>query len=473
MTYSTNILRIIEKLKHFVSSVSTKEKYRSSTSDFSRNSGKLDFQSYCLLGISLLKQSLSVEIYNLLTSNDLAVVSKSSYSDARYKILPAFYQDWNDLLLSLIYEQAEIIGTAEQIAAPLKDWRGYRLEVVDGSCLVLAQTKELGNFFGVHRNGTKKGRVIETVMSRVLLRVDLCNEYVLQSEVSRIDCSELTTFKTWLWQLNSNSITIMDRGFGCAAVFSFLNIHHKPFVCRLKVSFNNQVRAFIASAEVDQVVEFTINKTEKIVNQALKISEDDISADNSACYTEIKKGSIVKVRLVKVVLSTGEVEVLATNLMDSQAITVADLGNLYSKRWGIETIIDSLKNQLKMMVFSGLKPAAILQDIHATMFVYNLRQLFINHAQLIVEQEVTDKIVKKKEHNYEQKINKNVALGVLKPKIITIFLIHSPKEIVDELLAYFAKNKITTYPDKKSPKREKSLAKARNFKTHLNYKGAI
>jgi hypothetical protein len=118
-----------------------------------------------------------------------------------------------------------------------------------------------------------------------------------------------------------------------------------------------------------------------------------------------------------VVLPTGQIEVLATNLMDKQAMSAADLGDLYKMRWGIETIIDSLKNQLGLMMFSGLKPQAILQDIYATTFVYNLRQLFINEAQLLVNKQVKESIKAK----YKQKVNKNVALGVLKPQIISIF----------------------------------------------------
>jgi IS4 transposase len=89
-----------------------------------------------------------------------------------------------------------------------------------------------------------------------------------------------------------------------------------------------------------------------------------------------------------VILPSGEIEVLATNLMDKIVITVADLADLYRQRWGVETVIDSLKNQLLLLVFSGLKPEAILQDIYASMFVYNLRQLLINEAQLLVNQQV-------------------------------------------------------------------------------------
>jgi hypothetical protein len=175
--------------------------------------------------------------------------------------------------------------------------------------------------------------------------------------------------KECLWELSSQNIHIIDRGFASAVIFALQ--HDKPFVARLKVGFNKVVKDFVASTDMDRVVEFTINKTESFVNQVVSMGVPD---------TQIKKGTKVKLRMVKVVLPTGEIEVLATNLMDSNRITVADLGDLYHKRWGVETSIDELKNQFLCMVFSGIKPEAILQDIYATVFVYHLRRLLTNEA---------------------------------------------------------------------------------------------
>lgn len=39
MTYNANVVKIIEKLKFFVNELSTKEQYRKSSSDFSRQQG--------------------------------------------------------------------------------------------------------------------------------------------------------------------------------------------------------------------------------------------------------------------------------------------------------------------------------------------------------------------------------------------------------------------------------------------------
>jgi hypothetical protein len=470
MTYSPKVIEIIRKLKFFLTEDSTKLNFRSNSEDFIRKSGKLNFYTYVLLGISVIKNSLAVEVYNLLTINKLNPISKSAYSQSRYKIQSKLYQVLNNLFLSLVYEVVISSSVEANTELSLKKWRGYFLEAIDGTCLVLAQTKELGDYFGKHKNGAGKSKIVETVMAKCLVRADLLNKYVVQNEVFKTTESELSICKTWLWQLNSNSISIFDRGFGSAAMFAYLVRNNKPFVCRLKISFNRVVKDFMAGDLTDTEVYFTIGKSETFVNQALSTEKDGDLAIKDIPDTLIKKGTTVLVRLVKVVLPSGEIEVLATNLMDKTAITVADLADLYRQRWGVETVIDSLKNQLLMMVFSGLKPEAILQDIYATIFVYNLRQLLINEAQLLINEQVKENI---KPNKYEQKVNKNVALGLLKTKIITLFLVEEPEQIIEDLVILFAKNKIPVIPNKQTSKRQKSLAKRRNLITQNNYRKAI
>ena len=51
----------------------------------------------------------------------------------------------------------------------------------------------------------------------------------------------------------------------------------------------------------------------------------------------------IKIRIVKIELKTGEIEILATNLT-SDEFTLAELKSLYKKRWEIETGFDRLKN---------------------------------------------------------------------------------------------------------------------------------
>ncbi|MCU0447063.1 MAG: IS4 family transposase [Microscillaceae bacterium] len=450
MTYSPKIVEIIGKLKDFLTSPLTKATYRVSESDFSRASGKLDFAQYALLGISLLKNSLASELYNLLTNNALEVVTKSAYSQARYKIAAEFYQAW----------QAELLHGIEEAGFRHKTWRGYGLKAYDGSSLVLPQTPEMAAHFGTQIGGGK-GKKTETAMAKCLFAYDLLNGYILQTELFKTTESELSIFKKVLWQVCAKSINLLDRGFASAAIFAYLCDTQKPFVCRLKVSFNQVVKDFMASEATDQIVHFTVSKTESFAHPATE--------EGAMTELSFRKGDTFPIRLVKIILPSGEIEVLATNLMDSEAISRADLGELYHLRWGIETMIDSVKNQCLMMVFSGLKPLAIAQEVYATMFVYNLRQLLINEAQIQVDEGLENR----PKPTRPRKINKNVALGVLKPKIISLFLSQEPAKIVAELIRVFTQNTESVVDNKVQPKRKKSLAKRRNLVTQNNFKRAV
>ncbi len=99
-----NVPTKIVREPDFLHSESTKTTFRLSASDFSRNSGKLYFSQYALLGISLLKNSLASEVYNILTFNDLVPITKSAYSQGRYKIKNSFYEKWASVLLHEVYK---------------------------------------------------------------------------------------------------------------------------------------------------------------------------------------------------------------------------------------------------------------------------------------------------------------------------------------------------------------------------------
>lgn len=411
---SQEIIEVITELKHFLMHTDTMKQYRVSESDFSRSpidgKSKQTFSSYALLCISSLKKSLSVELYNLLTINKLKVITKGGYSQGRYKIQSIFYKAWNDKLLSLIYPSIESNSLNKGKLGCDKKWKGYGIDSIDGSKVTVPQTKDLSAHFGTQTGGSE-GNPTATAMCGVLCRADMLAGYVKDAEVFKLAVGELTVCKSWLWKLENTSITLFDRGFASANCFAFLVAQSKPFVCRLKIGFNQVVSDFMLSDATDKEVFFTSNSSEKFVHQALtqaQIAGEDPCED---CYTQISKGENVKIRLVKIVLSSGEIEILATNLYDKNEISVMDLSELYQMRWGIELIFDSLKNQLQMMVFSGIKAEAVLQEIYASVFTYNLRQLLINEAQQMVDQvqeevvvekvqetqQVTDEVFKKKE----------------------------------------------------------------------------
>lgn len=74
------------------------------------------------------------------------------------------------------------------------------------------------------------------------------------------------------------------------------------------------------------------------------------------------------VRFVRVLLETGEYEVLVTSLLDGETYSTADFKELYWYRWGVENFYGILKTRLGLENFSGLTAEAVKQDFYASVF---------------------------------------------------------------------------------------------------------
>ena len=84
-----------------------------------------------------------------------------------------------------------------------------------------------------------------------------------------------------------------------------------------------------------------------------------------------QKGQVFTVRVLKIRLSSGETETLLTNLNQKQ-LPIRNAGELYFKRWGIETAYDTLKSKLQPENFSGKTVVSVYQDFYATVYLAGL-----------------------------------------------------------------------------------------------------
>ena len=440
------IIQIYEVLKAFVEDEKTVRKYRKSDTDFIRKSA-LSFAKTVYLILSNMSNSLSVELYNVLENNAEEQVSKSAFSQRRYLILPELFHKLNDIVIKTVYSATNV---------NLKKWHGFTLSAIDGTVLTLPNTPDIKAFFGVQKGGPKK-RPNYTPQAHHLIQYDVLNRLILRTELQPITVGERTIMYSWVSSLQNNTISMFDRGFSSFLLFYLMLAHQKAFIARLSLTFNNPVKAFVASGVLDEIVTFSNNS---------KINYDD---------KIIPAHSQVRVRLIRVTLPDGGVEVLATSFLDQTAYPVAIFGEAYNLRWGVETCIDILKNKLLTLCFTGIKPDAILQETYANIVLFNLHQLLALPAQITVNEQVekrkTAQTAKGKEVKYEQKVNDNVSIGILKPLLFTLWITPNITEIVNRLVLQFTKS---TVPIRKNrtPKRKKSLAKRRNLTTQTNYRRA-
>jgi hypothetical protein len=121
------------------------------------------------------------------------------------------------------------------------------------------------------------------------------------------------------------------------------------------------------------------------------------------------------VRLVRVDLPDGEIEVLMTLLLYSQIYPASMFKELYFFRWGIETYYDELKNKLKVEFFTGYSKITIFQDFLFTILISNLQPVIVNSLQ----EEIKDM---NKDTKLDYKINTNLSCGFLKNRILELLL---------------------------------------------------
>src|SRR5262249_22486076 len=155
-------------------------------------------------------------------------------------------------------------------------------------------------------------------------------------------------------------------------------------------------------------------------------------------------------RFVTVRLSTGELEVLATNLLDEGLYPTEEFAELYHCRWGGETYYELLKSRLDLGNFTGLTAEAVRQDVYSTVFVSNLESILIGPAnQKLKEHSATLK--------HQQQVNHAVSFHALKSHIIALLASQQPlPKVLEKLQQLFLANPTTVRPERKVPRRKPS-----------------
>lgn len=350
-----------------------------------------------------------------LTSKRYKSISTSAFNQARMKIKPELFKHFITLLNKQFYTDND-----ERVVL----WNNFRLLGCDGSTLTLPITKELTKKYKHFVNH----HTTDVLIARTSILYDLENGMVLDGVIApfskgerQLAISQIKELKNSLFQ----ELIILDRGYPSFDMIYNLNKLKINYVMRIKPSFSNVTKEFIESDLMELKTEIKPGKNAGLLNKLY-----------------LKKQSI-KVRLIKVLLNTGEVELLITSLMDEAKYSITLFKELYFKRWGIETLYDKLKNKLLMESFTGYSETSILQDFYCTLFLSNIQSLLVGEAN--------DELINQGKNNkkYEYKINTNLSIGFIKTRLIELFLQESNTEnILTELEKLFVKNLIPIRPNR-------------------------
>jgi hypothetical protein len=402
----------------------------------------MPFSVLVSLLLNMVKRSLSIEIQSFFSwlGNPIGV-SKSAFCQQRAKLKARFFEDWNKVLTNSYYKH---------YGEEVRLWKGYKILAVDGTTLSLPDTPTSREPYGCTAN--KHGSFGATARSSVLY--DPLNNLVLSGTSDPYDTDERSTAVRLLKDMPESSLITLDRGYPCFRLaYIMTHIYMCKFVIRVKADVGKQVREFVDSSKSDTLID--MRATAKGINGLRK---EGITANMQ---------TTVPIRLVKVTLKNGEREILMTNPFDIDEYTYADLKEIYSLRWGIETFYGFAKNELQIESFSGTRPICIQQDFYATLFVYNLQSIIEKQSKEYIEV-----INKKRTRRY--KINRNVSWAMLKYRITELFIgKRGTAEILKELQYLFERNLEPVRPGRSFPRIKKARKLNGKYVTFTNHKRSL
>lgn len=321
--------------------------------------------------MNLLKSAIQYELdtfYSHLLNRDLPQqeVTQSAFTQARKKLKFEAFVELNDQAVQTFYAEA-----------PIKRWHGYRLLGVDGSTLRLPDTPEIRETFDA-REG-------EVPLARLSELYDVCNNVMLGAELSALEIGEGFHAELLLPRTTVGDVVLYDRGYPS---FYLLSLHGKrgiDYCMRTPIGRFKAVAEFVAGGALEQWVD---------IEPGHKAKQD--------CLRNELPTDPIRVRLIRVELPGGDVEVLMSSLGDE--IPHTEFAALYFQRWGIEEAYKHQKCRAELENFSGKTVHSVYQDIYAKLLTINLVAICAFSAEEQAQKAVSHR-------KYEYRINRTKALS--------------------------------------------------------------
>lgn len=332
--------------------------------DFTRNR-KLPFEALCRTILSMSGQSLNVELQRQFHYDPTAATT-SAFVQQRGKLLPAVFEE---ILHRFTYQNRSI-----------RSWNGYTLLAVDGSHVQIPRNI---HDKATHFNSTKGGRGYNLLHLNTLydLESQLYLDAIIQSGREEHESRALVELVDRS-ELKEPVILIADRGY--EAYNNMAHVEQKGWKYLIRVKNKQGILSGLRLPDVPEFdVVFNYSLSKRLTNRIRREPQKYRWIPSKVHFDYITDGSDalypLSFRVVKFAVKEGLYETVITNL-PADRFPPSLLGELYHKRWGIETSFRDLKYTLALMHFHAKKRTFIEQEIFAKMTLYNFASLLRIHA---------------------------------------------------------------------------------------------
>ncbi len=348
-------------------------------------------------------------------------ITKSAFFQARKQLSYRAFIDLNRQIIDGIYKNKKAYKT----------WKGFRLCAIDGTSIRLPDEADIVEHFGV-----QKGKLNQADCSIGMASVfyDVLNHMVIDSTIRPNHTSEKQCASEHLKYADKNDLILYDRGYTGFWLYALHTKHKQAFCMRTKTNQCLLVKDFIKSNKKESIVTYRPNKP------SIK-----------TCEEKGLSTTPITLRLVRVDLPDG-VEVLVTNLMDSDQYNTSVFKSLYHLRWGIEENYKRLKQWVEIENFSGKSALSVQQDFYAKIVASNLTALMAMAAQKTIEK-------KTQHHQLKYQINFAQAISKMKHRIVYLIQqVHSDITLfIKRTIQYISQTIEAVRDGRSAPRRLKNI----------------
>jgi len=296
--------------------------------------------------LTTLQRSLQAELDQFFSHwplPDGRLAHDDAFRMARKKLKPSVFVDLNQRLLA----QAPSVASR---------WYGWRVLAADSTTLYLPATHP-DTIAAAHFNHYHDAAGGIYSLARAAALLDVASGVFLRADLASDSQGERAMLVAQLSAMQPDDLLVLDRGYPAHWLFALLWQQRRAFCVRLPLTYSPQVAAFVRSGQDSAI----------------------ISCQPQAHHAGFAEHELpltpFRLRLIRVVLPSGQIEVLATSLLDEGQYPAAVFGQLYQQRWRIEEAFRHIKCRLKLERFGGETPLAIRQEFHATILLHNLATL--------------------------------------------------------------------------------------------------
>lgn len=396
---------------------------------------KLSFSTIFILLLKKSVKSIQLILNEYFLEQEISdTITASAFTQARHKLKHTAFIALNEGIVDSYYNDNKNIKT----------FFGFRCVGIDRSNIILPNIKDIRDEFGFSKIKNQANNDLGSynhascvccydVLNNIVIKTCLehCKNYEVDSAIKMIDI------------FDQNDLLILDRGYASYKMLATLIDKGKNYIIRLpKSSFKAITSMFKNLGPWNKIVTLQIPKELVSANKVLKLPET------------------IKVRFIRVFLSTGETKILATSI-NNENITRDDFKKLYWLRWGVETFFGKIKGRLALENFTGKTIESIKQDFWSTILISNIETIMTEDLENTIN-------IQNQETKHKKQINKAVSFNVIKSMAFDIFVEENDTDIIiNKLEKLFITNPILERPGKTIDRTVKAARKSLNYQKRL------